>query len=136
MPDKDCEKDVECYKKFYYLPACKDDDFSCWKGLYFGPDCKKGDMDCLKKFFYIPDCAKEKDEIQCYKKWLNYPDCKYDDGKCWKDYNKNPGYGGGLFMYYEMSLLDHNKQSHDRMSFGKIMEHKRKSMAQSHAKAR
>lgn len=44
LPDTKCEKDAQCFKKFYYLPDCKDDDFACWKKLYWGPDCKTGDM--------------------------------------------------------------------------------------------
>ena len=57
LPDRDCQKDVVCFKNFYYLPECKDDDFACWNKLYWGPDCKKRDMACLKQYLFIPDCT-------------------------------------------------------------------------------
>jgi hypothetical protein len=126
LPDADCEKDVACYKNFYFLPECKDDDFACWNKLYWGPNCKKGDMACLKQFLFVPDCTKSTDEVQCYKKWLNYPDCKSNDGKCWKDYHDSQQ---SLFSIFDFPLLDHKMQ---RPSFGKMMEHKRKVIAEGH----
>lgn len=132
LPDSDCEKDVVCFKNFYYLPECKDDDFACWNKLYWGPDCKKGDMTCLKQFLFVPDCTTVSDEVQCYKKWLRYPDCKKDDGKCWKDYHENQD----TFTLFGLLDFPFDHKMAKPMGFGKMMEHRRKAMAESHKTTR